>query len=261
MLVFLSLGWGVQSFTLACMIALGELPMVDLAIHADTTHESLETYRHARKWTPWLAERGLRVETVRPPDSRALREDWSNSVMVPAYTKDMSTGERGQLRRQCTHDWKIVPIRKRVRELLGNRKLPPESVHCWQGISLDEFSRMRTSDVRYIRNVYPLVDMRMSRAACVQWLQERGLEVPPKSACVFCPYHSGQQWRNLKARGGPDWEHAAAVDESIRDRRPGYRIYVNNRLMPLERAVRVPEDEGARQLELEVPCDGGVCFV
>jgi len=36
----LSLGWGVQSFTLAAMVALGDLEPVDVAIHADTTHEA-----------------------------------------------------------------------------------------------------------------------------------------------------------------------------------------------------------------------------
>jgi hypothetical protein len=37
-LKYLSLGWGVQSFTLATMIALEELPPVEFAIHADTGH-------------------------------------------------------------------------------------------------------------------------------------------------------------------------------------------------------------------------------
>ena len=56
----LSLGWGVQSWTLAAMIALKELPLVDYAVHADTTHEHEGTYAHAAKWTPWLEERGVR---------------------------------------------------------------------------------------------------------------------------------------------------------------------------------------------------------
>ena len=43
----ISLGWGVQSWTLAAMVALRELPMVDYAIHADTGHERDGTYRHA----------------------------------------------------------------------------------------------------------------------------------------------------------------------------------------------------------------------
>ncbi len=39
----ISLGWGVQSFALATMSALGVLPSVDAAIHADTGHERRET--------------------------------------------------------------------------------------------------------------------------------------------------------------------------------------------------------------------------
>ena len=60
----LSLGWGVQSFTLAAMVALGDLEPVDVAIHADTTHESKLTYEFAARWTPWLEEHGVRVVTV-----------------------------------------------------------------------------------------------------------------------------------------------------------------------------------------------------
>lgn len=51
-MIAISLGWGVQSFTLAAMSALGELPAVDVAIHADTTHEASGTYAFAARWTP-----------------------------------------------------------------------------------------------------------------------------------------------------------------------------------------------------------------
>ena len=53
----ISLGWGVQSWTLAAMSALGELPRVDVAIHADTTHERSNTYAFAAVWCAWLAHR------------------------------------------------------------------------------------------------------------------------------------------------------------------------------------------------------------
>ena len=108
----LSLGWGVQSWTLAAMVALGELEPIDYAIHADTTHEAAHTYAHAHKWTPWLLERGVQVVTVKGNRTDVVREDWSNSVLIPAFT--MMGGKRGQIRRQCTHDWKIMPIRKFV---------------------------------------------------------------------------------------------------------------------------------------------------
>ena len=41
-LKILSLGWGVQSWTLAAMAALGEIPKPDFAVHSDTTHEMIE---------------------------------------------------------------------------------------------------------------------------------------------------------------------------------------------------------------------------
>jgi len=56
----LSLGWGVQSFALAAMSALGVLPKVDAAMH-----ERAETYAFAEKWTPWLEKRGVKVMTVK----------------------------------------------------------------------------------------------------------------------------------------------------------------------------------------------------
>jgi 3'-phosphoadenosine 5'-phosphosulfate sulfotransferase (PAPS reductase)/FAD synthetase len=59
----ISLGWGVQSWTLAAMAALGEIE-ADVAIHADTTWEKSATYDFARQWQPWLENHGLRVAVV-----------------------------------------------------------------------------------------------------------------------------------------------------------------------------------------------------
>ena len=154
-----------------------------------------------------------------------------------------------------------MPMRRFIRSVIGNPR--PGSVESWLGISLDEFHRMRDSDVAYITNVYPLVDRRISRADCAAWLQAHGLDIPPKSACTFCPYHSLGAWKTLKRNGGPDWAEAVAVDGAIRDKRPKHELFIHPGRKPLAEAVKIPEDEGASQLELEleVPCDGGVCFV
>ena len=258
-LTYLSLGWGVQSWTLAAMVALGDLPPVDLAIHADTTHEATGTYAHAAKWTPWLEERGVTVVTVTADNTEVVRE-WSGSrsVTIPAFSLDAS-GSNGQVNRQCTGHWKIIPIRRCLRQLIPNPK--PGAVECWQGISLDEWSRMRDSDVKYIINRYPLVEQRLTRRDCVSWLMAHGLDVPPKSACVFCPYHSLGHWKAMKAEGGQDWEWAEAVDAAVRDQRPNHQCFIHPARKPLAEAVRIPEDEGAKQLGMDLPCDGGVCFV
>ncbi len=258
----ISLGWGVQSWTLAAMTALGELEPVDYAIHADTTYEHAGTYAHAKKWAPWLGEQGVKVVTVTARRVDVVREEWANAVSIPAFTTDTQTGARGQVRRQCTHDWKIAPIRQYLRQVMTERgiKATPGAVHSLQGISLDEWTRMRDSDVKYIENVYPLIDARMTRAECKAWLERNHLPVPVKSSCVFCPYKSIPVWKDMKRRGGPDWQVAEAVDANIRDRRAsaGNLLYVHPNRKPLSEAVKIPEDEGAQQLEL--PCDSGFCM-
>ena len=179
----ISLGWGVQSWTLAAMAALGEIPPVDFAVHADTTWEASGTYEHAGTWGPWLATHGVEVVTVQGKRTDVVREDWSGSVLIPAFT-NAPNGHRGQVRRQCTHDWKIMPIREFIRSEMRSRgiKRRPGVVESLLGISLDEYQRMRDSDVAYIANRYPLVDLRMTRADCAGWLPTPAL-TPTYSQC------------------------------------------------------------------------------
>ena len=265
MLRYLSLGWGVQSWTIAAMVALGELPPIDIAVHADTGHEAQGTYEHARLWTPWLEERGVKVATVHP-DNIDITRFWATgqpSVLVPAFSTRLKDGDHGQVKRQCTTNWKLRPLRRYIRQRLGTTRPTPGEVECWMGISADEFHRMRTSDVQYITNVYPLVDRRISRSDCITWLSQHDLPTPPKSACVFCPFHSISSWQELKRRGGHDWEVAVEADKAVRDKRQalGFELFIHPARVPLEQAVGIPEDVGAHQLEMEIPCDGGVCFV
>ena len=269
-LKILSLGWGVQSWTLAAMAALGEIPMPDYAVHADTTHEMAGTYAHAEKWTPWLEEHGVKVRTVQAPPSLVDIDEWrkpykenTNNALIPAHTVNLDTLEHGQISRQCTAKWKIGPLRKFARSIIG--KTSPECVEMWMGISLDEWQRMRTSDAQYIKNVYPLVDRRLNRSYCAAWLDEHGLDIPPKSACTFCPYHSKDTWKRMKQAGGVDWENAVTVDEVIRNNGKGdgikFQLFIHSSGLPLEKAVRIPEDYGATQMEMDIPCDSGACFV
>jgi hypothetical protein len=250
----ISLGWGVQSFTLAAMCALGELPMPDAAVHADTTHEASGTYAFAVKYTPWLESHGVRVVTVRDADPRVVTDRVGGEIFIPAFAATNSSGG-GMLRRQCTARWKIAPIR---RWLQANRNGAP--VELWMGISLDEIQRMKSSDVKYITHRYPLIERRMTRAACVEWLQAHGLDVPPKSACVFCPYHDQAAWHHLKESGNGDWHKAIEVDERIRKVRPPFDLFIHPSRVPIaEVDFRTAEERG--QLSLwDEECEG-ICGV
>ena len=232
-MIAISLGWGTQSFALAAMSALGELPPVDVAIHADTGYERAATYEFAAKWTPWLEERGVRVVTVRPDEASQSAPGLNarGGVSLPAFSE-----YGGQFRRrQCTSDWKVKPIRRWYQ---ANRN--GERVLQWIGITCDEGRRAKPADVGYVFNVYPFLGIGQtmpdgqpwSRKRVVEWLKAHDLEVPPRSSCCFCPFMSGHEWRKI-AETPADWERAVAVDEAIRDARLPGKLYCHKSLLPL----------------------------
>jgi hypothetical protein len=256
----ISLGWGVQSFTLAAMVALGELEPVDFAIHADTTWERSDTYAFASQWTSWLEGHGVKVITV--DDHEQAQKVHTNKTDIPAFTA--AEGVHGQLRRQCTGRWKITPMRRFIADEMERRGIKKTSgaVEQWLGISQDEWHRAKDSDVQYIKHRYPLLELKMTRGDCVTWLGNHSLPTPPKSACVFCPYHNRKAWQEMKRNGGQDWQTAIEVDTRIRDARPPYPLFVHPARIPLEEAVSIPEDHGMKQPGLfDQECDSGYCFL
>lgn len=245
-LTVISLGWGVQSFGLAAMSAKGVLPRVDYAIHADTGWERSETYTFAEKWTPWLEERGIRVIAVR--DNTPVVSE-TGCIMPPAFTRSCSDGSLGVLPRQCTSNWKVSPMRRWLSAELKQRSLnkSPGVIKQWVGFTLDEVQRVTPDDVQYITKVHPYLEMLnrpYTRQMVIHWLRENGLEVPVKSACIFCPYRRWQIWREIQLSGNGDWEKAIEIDRAIRHKRPGYLCYVCDDRKPLE------EHDFTRQLAL-----------
>jgi len=252
----ISLGWGVQSFTLAAMAALGELDPVDAVIHSDTRHEKQGTYKFAEKWTPWLVEHAVNVVTVYNEDLAAA--DVYGGVYVPAFTSNGKTD--GQLRRQCTDRWKLRPMRKWLQDHRQG-----EIVEQWLGISLDEAHRVRQPDVKYLTNRHPLIERMMTRNACKTWLLSNGLEVPPKSSCTFCPYNNRDGWRQVK-QNIDDWAEAIATDKAIREMRPPFDLFIHPARIPLDEVdLRTPQEKGQLELdwddEIFESCPEGVCGV
>lgn len=173
----------------------------------------------------------------------------------------MNDGKAGVIRRQCTGAWKIRPIRRYL-QTHRNGQL----VELWLGISTDEFQRAKDSEVGYITHKYPLLEMGMSRADCLKWLEAHSLPSPGKSSCVFCPFLNKRAWQEMKREGGSDWQHAVEADNAIRNVRPPGQLFVHPNRLPLERAVTIPEDSGYSQLDMlasddaDAECDSGFCF-
>jgi hypothetical protein len=236
----LSLGAGVQSSCLLLLSLAGELPRVDAAVFADTGWEPRAVYQHLARLEAAAAEAGVPVYRVSAGNLRRDALDPRHRfASMPLHVR-REDGRRGMVRRQCTREYKITPIRRQVRQLWQAAGRPP--VEQWLGISLDETHRMRTSDVANITNVYPLIDLRMTGGDCQQWLTAHGWTEVPKSACVGCPFRSDARWRELRDTSPTEWADAVAFDRAIRagHRRHGRpalrgRAFLHRSLVPLDR--------------------------
>lgn len=200
----------------------GILPRVDYAIFADTGWEPKAVYDHLDRLEREVAEpAGIPILRVSSGNIRidALDPDHRFASMpLHILNKD---GRAGMTRRQCTGEYKIKPIKKKVRELLGYpypTRIPKDVfVEQWVGISTDEFHRAKDADVKYMRNRHPLItDMNWSRSDCIRYLTSRGLADTPKSSCLGCPFHGNAQWRHIRDTSPEEWRDVVEFDAAIR---------------------------------------------
>jgi hypothetical protein len=190
----ISLGAGVQSSTMALMAAHGEIgPAPNCAVFADTQDEPDSVYT----WLSWL-EKQLPFPVVRVSIGKlslaALTVRTSaagNAYMKPALPVHFDgAGLQG---RQCTMDFKITPIHRYLNLIRGDEK-----VIQWIGISTDEAHRMKPAKQEWIENRWPLIEQNMTRGHCLEWMKRKGYPQPPRSSCVYCPFHSDAEWARLK---------------------------------------------------------------
>jgi hypothetical protein len=292
----LSLGAGVQSTTLALLAAHGEVgPMPDCAVFADTGWEPSAVYDHLK----WLMSGNVLPFPVHIVSAGNIREQLTAAgkgtrwASIPAFTRTVTPagaeipildededgelieiGRRrtatetvsiGMIRRQCTTEFKIVPIRRKVRELAGlTRKRSPgfPVVEQWIGISTDEIIRAKPSFEAWQIKRFPLIEKRMSRRDCLAWLRRHGYPIPPKSACIGCPFHDNARWRHIRDHDANAWADAVDVDRSLRSGLRGIRgeVFLHRSCVPLEDAdLSTDADRG--QLDLWPNECEGVCGV
>jgi hypothetical protein len=231
-----SMGFGVQSVTIAAMACLGDLPMPDACIFADPRWESKATYRYIETFTPWAKQRGLDITTVSKGNIRADAAGSQNGfASLPLHT--LLDGQPGMLRRQCTNEYKIQPVIQEIRRQLGveKRKRVKGKVTLWLGISLDEVERMKESLIPWIENAWPLVEKKMRRGDCIEYLKTHGIPVPPKSSCIGCPFHGDAYWRDLKQNSPEEFESACNFDDIMRTRKAAVKapVFLHPSLKPL----------------------------
>jgi hypothetical protein len=263
MIRILSFGAGVQSSTLLEMALRGDIEPIDHVIFADTGWEPASVYENLEMYRPRCEAAGIGFHVVSGGNIRADALDGSvRAASMPVHVIGREENGAAIARRQCTSAYKLDPLLKKQRELAGLKKGGRSKEHLVTsiiGISLDEIQRMRDAMFPWIRNEYPLVDMRMSRQSCVAYWERLGMPSPPRSACIGCPYHSNHEWRRLTAE---EFADACEFDEAIRvpgpvaDRLFNGRAYLHSDRIPLAAVDLSTEEDRGQGVLFDSECLG-----
>jgi len=151
-------------------------------VFADTGGEHQETYDYINDYIiPYCKINNINFVRVYNKYGKTLYDYCWDKRIVPSIKF-----------RDCTSKFKIAPIRKFIREVLGVTRKNPCYVHI--GISYDESTRMNASNVLYAKSVYPFVDGYrdieggLTVDDCAKIVSDEGWAIVPKSGCWFCPF-------------------------------------------------------------------------
>jgi hypothetical protein len=267
----LNLGAGVQSSCLALMAARGEVtPMPDFAIFADTQAEPTEVYT----WLDWL-EKQLPFPVIRvtkgnlTDDSlKVLKHKKTGNDriqrIIPLYGVKPNGTVTAAIGRSCTADYKVAPILKELRERCAIIRGQTETVITqWIGISYDEMQRMKPAGNKWTQHRWPLIEKRMTRLHCKEWLKANGFPEPPRSACYYCPFHSNEEWRRLRNEDPVHFAKAVQFDKVIRakykenNKTMNMEVYLHSLCQPLDQIdFDSDEDKGQMGFDFNSECEG-----
>lgn len=222
----LSFGGGTQSSHLLDMHFDGLIDY-DYIVFSDTGAEPQFIHDQVTWWRKRQQEVGNTtpfIVTTHNSMQRGLEEmlmryiytDYQRFQMPLYFNKVTEDGEivkGGLMPRQCTGDFKIIPVQQATRRLvkekldLQPRQQMPKDIAIIMdiGFSADEINRVGgyvSHQSKYIYLAYPLIEMGESTKDSIDYLQQRNYP-SKRSRCYFCPFNcSGDRARDI----GMDWQ-------------------------------------------------------
>ncbi len=186
-------------------------------VFADTGVEHPQTYDSLEVMNTYLEERGQRL--IRVAAEKTLLEMCQERNFLPS-----------RMSRWCTMAVKLNPLwdyEERVFKL--NSKSEEVQLIRFIGIDAGEAHRVRTSSKRHVEHRYPLIEYDLDREACLRLIEKRGLLVPKKSGCFFCPFSSRHELARLSIEYPKLFDEAVRLEQSVNEawqqrREPFYLI-------------------------------------
>lgn len=272
----LSFGAGIGSTALAIATIEGlKVNGFDFGLHrpnviafADTGGELQATYRHVEEFGEWVRSKGVEFVVLRRkgPDLRTrVLDRIAGKTRSGAPCLPFHLEPDGKAMQQCTYDYKGTVLDK---YLLRTTKAMKWSgpVRVMQGLTFDEFHRMRTARDYWPKTwafSYPMIDAKCGRGWAVDVCRAHLGRVPQSSACFFCPHRAdvGPGSRAWIRENEPEtWARLVEFDAAIRNGYAGLRqkAFLSGLRLPVTEAVDVASKQG--HLFGATFCgDGGSC--
>lgn len=205
-------GGGIQSASLSVLAKKGVINVPKAWIACDTHHEVPVTHLTWGMQRQICMDLGAAFVMLQRPVSITDKFTTERRLPLPHRNKpSCSTWAK----RDAFREW----IRRRLLEDQGVKRYKPNQFTCIMGISMDEAAeRANDSDVKWMGNAYPLVDLRISRRACVQLLKDEwpGPVMPEKSGCDWCPWLGPKGLAKLALENPLHYRPVEVMEESAK---------------------------------------------
>lgn len=88
-----------------------------------------------------------------------------------------------------------------------------------------------------------------------QECESHGYPEPPRSACVFCPFHSNAEWRRLRDREPVQFERAVRSQKAIEDN-INSTCFLHRSCVPLDQVDLRTDEERGQGMLWDDECEG-----
>lgn len=179
-------------------------PSPDYYVFSDTGAESRKTYENVRLTSDILQKHGRKLTTVRR-EGETITQWCLRLGVVPL----MPGGSH-----VCSLKFKGEVMAKWAKNI-GLENI------TWQiGIEADEtnrssrFTKPKGDSTEY---VYPLIDLGLTREKCIFLLDALGWHEIEKSSCVFCPYKTESELRQMYMHDRNAWELCVDIEAAFEE--------------------------------------------
>lgn len=181
-----------------------KLPRFDAAVFADPGAEFAATYRTLDRVAALLGDRFVRVAK----DGETIAE-WCKRLgtvpVMPGGSHICSKKYKGDvLAAWAAREGHVAPV-----WLIG--------IEADEGHRVKRFTKPKGDAAEYR---YPLVDLGLNRARIEQLLAFLGWPEVHKSSCVFCPFMSEGELRDMYHNDPDAWALAAEIEAAFREASP-----------------------------------------